>query len=509
MDFFRKIWCWLSSPAPKKSHKKWHPDLNPIDIKKISSELNLRSEAHRLGSAGVPRDTDQQLAGPEAAVVHRIEEVRQDYMNWGELRLASLNQELARKDISQQINQARKADDEFERIASAELTAKSAILRDLAEVARARKEELDLFRQENHILRLPINPTGIKKIGIVVLALALVAIEAVLNMQFFAKGLDTGLIGGFSEAAVAAAINIGVSFISGWHLVRLINHTKALPKFFGWIGIVITASFIITMALGIAHYRDALVIGTEDAMGRALQTLLASPAGLQDMSSWMLFMVSIVFGAGAVFDGYKMDDPFPGYGKKSRLAEEAVHDYDAEIEDLHGYLDDTKTEALDKLDRTASQAEASVVLYKNLIGEKERAGNDLSNAVAGAEHALHALLQEFRDENKIARGNTPVPEYFNCWPQLRELKIPNFSTSVDEVNLASQRRMLKTFLSEVQDIRARIQTAFNERFNALHTLDNNFVQRSETSADAPSDNSTPSILESTRVVGAVSSQGAA
>ena len=53
MSFLREIWQWLKS-SPRKDHKKWHPDLNPIDIQKISRELNLKAEGQRLGLAEVP-----------------------------------------------------------------------------------------------------------------------------------------------------------------------------------------------------------------------------------------------------------------------------------------------------------------------------------------------------------------------------------------------------------------------------------------------------------------------
>lgn len=475
MRLLSKLWEWIRS-RPNRSSRKWHPDLNPIDIQKISSELNLKDEAKRLGAAGVPRETDQKLAAPEASVVFKVEEARQNYMNWGELRLASLNQELSRKDITQQINQARRADEEFEGMAGAKLTAESSTLRDLGDVARARKEELDRFKHKNGLNRLPLVPQGNEKLVIVVIAFALVGAEAFLNMSFFAKGLSTGLLGGFVEAGIAATVNVAISFIFGVYFVRCIHHIKLLPKLFGYLTGAVIGCFILTMAFGIAHYRDALVMGADNAMSLGLQTLLASPTGLKENSSWLLFLVSVVFGVIAVYDGYKIDDPYPSYGNAFRLADEAIKDYNAEVDELHDYLEEIKTEMLAKLERTASHSEASVSICQNLIGDKQRSGNDLTNAVAGAANALHALLQEFRNENSISRGDKPPPSYFDVWPKLRELKIPDFSTTADEMNLAVQRQLLDSFLSEFQDIRARIQTAFNTRFNALQTLDAHFIQ---------------------------------
>lgn len=51
-----KIIEWFKSWAtkPKRSNPvPRHPDLHPIDIRKISDELRLRQEAARLGAGGI------------------------------------------------------------------------------------------------------------------------------------------------------------------------------------------------------------------------------------------------------------------------------------------------------------------------------------------------------------------------------------------------------------------------------------------------------------------------
>jgi hypothetical protein len=483
MRFLRELWEWLKSSPGKDHNNKWHPGLNPIDIQKISRELSLKADGQRLGLAGVPSVTNEKLTGPEAAVVFKIEEARTSYIRWGGLRLAGVNEELSRKDITKDINQASRADKEFERLASADLTAKEFTLRDLGDVARARKDEFDRFKRVNRLDRLPLVPQGNKKALMIVGAIALIAIEAFLNMTFFAKGLTTGLLGGFIEAAIAASVNVGVSLMFGMQLVRWIHHIKLLPKLLGILMCAVICCFILTMALGIAHYRDALVSGAANAMGLALQSLLTSPFSLQELSSWLLCFVSIAFGVIAVFDGYRTDDPYPGYGKTFRLADDAIQDYNAEIAELRDILEERKRQILDRLESAAKTAEASVAICDTVIGTKRRSGQELAVAIQGAESALHALLQEFRNENCIARCDKPVPTFFNTWPELRKLDMPNFDTSADEANVTSQRQLLATFLGDLENIRARIQTAFTTRFNSLQTLHAHFIPASVSTGD--------------------------
>ena len=407
-------------------------------------------------------------------------------MSWSGLRLAGVNEDLSRKDITKDINQASRADEEFERLAGAALTAKEPTLRDLGDLARARKDEFDRFKRDNRLERLPVVPHGNKKLLMILVAIVLIVIEALLNMALFAKGLNSGLLGGFTHAGIAAAVNVSVSFMFGMHLVRWIHHIKTLPKLFGllmWAGV---ACFILMMALGIAHYGDALVIGAEDAMGLALQSLRPSPFMLSDLFSWVLFFVSIAFGLGAVFEGYCTDDAYPGYGKKYRLADNAIQDYNAEIKELHDVLEALKREALDRIESVAKSSEASVAICDAVIGTKRRSGQELAVAIQGAESALHALLQEFRNENCVARGNKPVPAFFDTWPKLRELGMPNFDTLADEANVTYQHQLLSTFLGELENIRARIQTAFTTRFNSLQTLHAHFIPASDGAGTAGS-----------------------
>ena len=93
MGLLERLWNWLTSSGSRKPRKA-HPDLYPIDVERIAKDLQLVEQAKRLGEAGLPAVEATVISGPEAAIVQRVEKARQDYVDWGALRLNVLNTDL-------------------------------------------------------------------------------------------------------------------------------------------------------------------------------------------------------------------------------------------------------------------------------------------------------------------------------------------------------------------------------------------------------------------------------
>lgn len=471
----RKIMEWLS-PKPKRSARKWDPNTNPIDVQKIAKNRRLKEEGARLGAAGVPLDTETSLCAPETQAVLAIEQARTDYIEWGQLRLKSLNGELTRLDVTQTLTAAAESADEFERLAGADITANASSIKQLEEVATSRQQELERFRKEHNRLDLPHYLQGLHKTLAWVFAVFLIAVEALLNASFFAKGLSGGLIDGFAEAAIAASLNVLVCLAAGSTVVRYVNHVKIGPKLFGIVMSALTVAFVLVLALMVAHYREALVMGLEDAQSVAIQTFLAEPIALKEVSSWYLFLIGVLFGAFAVWDGYKIDDRYPDYGKLYRRTLEAVEAYTAALGELHEHLSELKKTMLANIDRALSHSGSSIVSYKNVISDKERCNGDLSNMIKDSPAMLNALLAEFRTENIVARKphGYAVPPSFSTTALLQDLKVPNFDTIADKEILAKQETLLADFMIKAPQVRSRIQAGYNAHFNSLHTLTSHF-----------------------------------
>ena len=476
MGLLKRFLAWLTTSGSNRP-KKGHPDLYPIDVDKLARELNLVEDAKRFGAAGIPAADAKALSGPEAAIVQRVEKARQDYVDWAVLRLSVLSQDLGRRNVTQVVNRARQADKEFERKASALLTENDAVLRKLSESARKQKLELDDFQAANGLSRDAHYPPPARVfLGYAILLLMVLA-EGMVNAKYFTQGLDTGLIGAFAEAGGLAAINVSIAFLLGKFVVKYCMHFNSFVKVVGIVALAFAGLVMSTIAMGIAHYRDSLISGTVQQFQVDLMGILFPTYQLQSASSWVLFLVSVVFGILALVDGFVSDDLYPGYGAISRRTHEAIDDYEDEVTELQERLEELKHDALLTLDQTIKESQASVAAFESTIDDKRSAGMRLSTALRDADHSLDALLQKFRTENQLHRAGAVRPAYFDERPELRNINTPSFDTTDDDKELSNQFSIVKALLREEQDIRARIQAAFNNQFDRLKPLTSHFPSK--------------------------------
>lgn len=478
MGLTATIWEWLTS-ASERSPKKGHPDLYPLDVAKLTKELDLVVQAQRLGNARLPTSDAQGLTGTEAAIVQRVERARQDYVDWSVLRLGVINQDLARRNVTQAVNRAREAHKEFDREASGVLTEQGRILRALGEADRFCRAELERFRAENSLSREPRYPTDTSRFLRYAILLLLIVVEGVLNAGFFAQGVSTGLVGGFAYAGVLAALNVLTAFFFGKHLLRNIFHVNVFRRAGGVIFLLMALALMVAIGLGIAHLRDSLTAEIPDAAKVALESLQTAPLHVHDFFSWALFVISVSFGLGALFDGLYIDDLYPGYGAVAKRSQSASEDYEEELQTLRSDLEERKERQLKTLDEEMRASQSAVAIFESLIADKKAAESRLSNALRDADNSMEALLKKFRTENEMHRGDAQRPAYFDSKPKLKPLPLPNFDARNDEAALAEQKGLVNKLRDELQGLRASIQDSFNQQFDRLKPLDTHFPSRGQ------------------------------
>lgn len=475
MNFLTRFLQWLFVKPPKVE-RYGDPDTYAIDTEKIAKETNLEEEARRMGEANLPASGETELCGIETLILRRVERARQDFLAWGADQFKVLSQEVERRDITPIVNKAGQADREFERMASSLLAEKDKVLTELAAAANTSAAELNEFRSRHRLNRQAIYPDGAGTFFRVSVLVLLVVIEAALNAVFFAKGLSTGLVGGFVYAGAFAFANVAFACVWGRWMLPNLHHRHPFRKLLGALAVPAAGATALAVALLIAHFRDALTLDLADAPRAALESLRDTPFVLQEVQSWVLFGVSLLFALIALVDSFGLDDAYPGYGAVDRRKKVAFNAYVLELEDVRTALQQLKDEALAALERAMAESRAGLQALHEAMEQKTTTGTRFRNVLADVDNCLDTLLRRFRDINKLHRA-TPCPAYFAERPRLVDLRRTDFSVDKDRRKYTDQAVLLQEFVDRIEGLRSNIQSSFVRHRNGLEPLDVQFETR--------------------------------
>lgn len=473
MMVFKKLFSWLFV-SRKSTDVEDHPDLNPLVFEDLKKELHVELEARKLARAGLPEADATSLSYPEMKIIQRLEAVRANYKRWALERINDIHEGLNTFDITMLVNRSRQYAEEYERLANKELSDAEVELGRRRNTAARHHDDLDAFRKDNGLTRQAHYPESkAARFGLVLLGLVLIIIEGIFNAYFFAQGSDSGLLGGFIQAGTLAALNFVVPALFGRMLIPNIHHVAILRRMIGYLGIIIAGTFMLVSALAIAHFRDAMGVALDDTISiaaLALKTLQENPFALADLSSWMLFFLSLLFGFLGLLEGYKFDDPYPGFGRRHRAAQEVIDSYHALVEQVRGEITGIKEMTLEALNRDVEKAKVNVMDFGALVEDKKSSELKLKYHLSKAENMLHTLIKAFRDENKMNRNGVPRPAYFDSIPEFQNLDFPSFETAEEVIKRGEQERLLNELLADVEGIRAAIQSAYDNRFDQLKAI---------------------------------------
>lgn len=470
---------WLTA-SKRPSEGLGHPDLHPIDIEQLTVSLDLLNKAKDLGQKGLPAPDAKMPTGSEADIIRTIERHRQGNVDWAVRRLAVLSETMSKQQVALQVNQARQADEEFNRKASLRLAEFAGRLRASGMQARIYQEELEQFKTENRLTRQSRHQSTLGFILACVIVCFFIIIEGAANATLFAQGLDGGWLEGLTLAMLFAAVNVVLAFGIGKYLLRQLFHRSWLRKLIGITGAALGMLTVVCMALLITHYRDSLTAGFENAATVAFTSVITQPFKFADIFSVILCVLSLGFGLAAIVDGLFSDDLYPGYGSASRRAKKSLEEYEADLAEAREELEELKEEALADFDESVNRSRGVIAIFQNCIEDKRTTASRLATAMHDADHSLSALLHRFRTENEKHRGGVPRPAYFDELPALTPVPLPNFDIEPDMALLETQRNMVEVLVAEAQDIRARIQASFSQQFDSLKTLDANFANKEGT-----------------------------
>ncbi len=429
-------------------------------IEDLRGEIEPERLGRQAGERGMPP-----LEAAEDPVQTEIEEyveakkneavkLRDAQLEEVDRHLDQLDQAVLAGDLE---SSARKAATEFREVEQSELQALKARLH---EFERRRRDFFD-FKHRNRLDREPDYASPRTRLLLVGLIVLLFVVESGLNGAFLAVGSEGGLVGGWGLALGFSVVNLVLPALLFGPASCRVHHIRKIWKAVGVLAILGWLGAAAVLNLGLAHFRDASADLSENIGAEALSRFQASPLGLQDAESWLLFVLGFFFSGVAFFDGRKLiGDAYPGYSRKHRRMEDARADYDDLWQDVVDQLRTIREEGLDAIRRTAHQAKSQPVERRRAL---EREAKLLAAFDAHVEQLRRfgtMLIEEYREANRSVRFDRGHPEaHATPWtmaPPAAQRKRPD-TGAVDEVDLGPLNQQYEAALHRVHEEWERTQ----------------------------------------------------
>ena len=283
--------------------------------------------------------------------------------------------------------------------------------------------EKETFKKINQTYREPNSADRSKTVKAFSLILILFIFEVFANSLILGGALMGGTLEGFAVSSAVAFLNVIVSSLIGYHLVKNINHIEKPKKvFYG----ILSAGYLLIITyinLALGAYRSiaekTLVGIAEDTMTLEVRRLSLEKAvkfwgsGIDySFVGVILTFVGMSFALISILDGLLYNDSYPGFGKVGQKVNKlkndiriSFHEYSVDVSGLfqkyNKILQDKYKTILDvdlnNWDFNTNLIQKEFITYVSKV-------NDL-------EEKTNHIINEYRTKNKRVR-KTPPPSYF-------------------------------------------------------------------------------------------------
>jgi hypothetical protein len=144
----------------------------------------------------------------------------------------------------------------------------------------------------------------------------------------------------------------------------------------------------------------------------AWQRFARNPVGFEDVFSWILVLLAAIFGIFASYKGYRLDDPYPGYGELDRELKRRRAMYEASKAEYCRLIDQVFDKTLQEQAHLLSDVKSNIEYYQLLASRTEDQRRTFAREAAEIQDACNVVLKGYRQTNLRVRVS-PAPTYFN------------------------------------------------------------------------------------------------
>lgn len=388
-----------------------------LSLEKVEHLTQPKKTGEENGKNNIPPAGAQEPAETETRIVYVAEEYLATVNDMATKEVTDIDRKINgctvnRADAFQDLETA--ADTEFQRYL---LLAKPE-LQKLRVEERRQMRDLKFFKARNGLDRLAAYPES-RWFHAALVAVAIL-VECLANTYFFAAGSELGLLGGFFQALLISAGNVTTALVVGRLALANLHHIDWRRVAAGAVGFIAWIIGMTAYHLLVAHYRDALAVNAQGAIVGALDSFAASPFHLESLDSVLVLVIGAVISLIALIDGYKFDDPYPGYGEQDRKYQQKRRAYEAKEIEVRQRLAATIHDAEKQVQERLQTYEAKGASMTDLITGVAAVVDHFENIYHQVDDIVRAAITQYRTANRKIRTEAD-PASFATMPKAKRL----------------------------------------------------------------------------------------
>jgi hypothetical protein len=282
------------------------------------------------------------------------------------------------------------------------------------------KREYEYF---NYVNKLHADPKLEKWQFTLAFLMVPLAIESLLNGNFFADASDFGLVGGAATAVIISALNIALGFVMGLWPARYCQHAKASHLFWAlpaYAGMIV---LIVLFNLAVGHYRELLIANPDAASPQVAPRMAANLFAIHELKSIALVIIGCLIAFITAAKGYSAFGTYPGQASAFRRWRQRWDAVEAERRRLDTQLAPDLETLRGQIDGFRAECQSEIARLQIARSAADQARDLHATRLAQLRAARDAALMQYREANLRVRTDMP-PAYFSQGIGLPELDQP-------------------------------------------------------------------------------------
>jgi hypothetical protein len=291
------------------------------------------------------------------------------------------------------------------------------------------------------------------------------AIESLLNGNFFAEASDFGLVGGAATAVIISALNIALGFIMGLGPARYCQHVRASHLFWALPAYAGMILLILLFNLAVGHYREILIANPDATSIQVVPRMQAGLLAIHDLKSIALVLIGCIVAFVSASKGYSAFGHYPGHAsayKRWRQRWSAVEterrridvDLLPELERLRGQVEDFR-----------GDCRAEIGQLRLAKAQADEARDIHLTRLQQLRDARDAALMQYRDANLKVRTGMP-PAYFS-----QGVAMPEIDQPMEPEGYASLLALIADFERQLANMPALIEAKLKDQLALIRGVD--------------------------------------